>query len=157
MSTYFCYFDSAGRRGRDTSHCKETISKKSLFCAPWRSIWWQTSCQKERSCKKIFLGPFRVRFCKQDDANVSLEKQPASRSRFCLVIYGDPLLLFRDVFLPQLFNDGAASRAPCSTKSCPPEHAPRRSAIKGVSCFGFLPGTRSLSRTLKPTHLACAY
>lgn len=117
MSTYFRSFDSAGRRGRATSHCKETISKKSLFSAPWRSIWWQTSCQKERRCEKIFLGPFRARFCKQDDANVSLEEQPASRSRFRLVIYWDPLLLFGDVFLPQLFRDCAASHAPCSTKS----------------------------------------
>lgn len=117
MSTYFYYFDSAGSTGRGPAHRKERISK-SLFSEPWGSMWWQTSCQKERSCEEIFLGLFRVCFCKQDDVNVSLEKEPARRSQFCLVIYGDPLLLFRQVFLPQLFNDCAASHAPVQYKVC---------------------------------------
>lgn len=95
----------------------QSNNKQSLFSDPWRSIWWRTSCQEDRSCKKIFLGIFRVCLCKQDAVNVSLEKEPASRFQFCLMIYWDPLPLFKEVFLPQLFSDCAASHAPYSTGS----------------------------------------
>lgn len=94
MSTYFQDFGNAGSRGEETSHCKAMISE-SLFSGPGRSVWWQTWCQEERSCKEIFLGIFRVHFCKQDAVNVSLEKEPARRSQFCLMIYWEPLLLFK--------------------------------------------------------------
>lgn len=85
--------------------------KQTLFY-PWRFTWWHTSCLEERSWEKTCLGLLRVCSCKQDAVRASREKEPASRSHFCPVIYRCPLLLFKWVFLPQLFDDSAASHAP---------------------------------------------
>ena len=87
-----------GVEGGHSSWEKKQPDKESLSSRPWRSIWWQTSRQKERSWKKIFLGIFRVCLCQQDAINVSSEKEPTSRSHFGPEIYWDPLLLFTQVF-----------------------------------------------------------
>lgn len=118
------------------SACLEYLGgtdEDSLSSRPWRSIWWQTSRQQERSWKKIFLGIFRVCLCQQSATNVSSEKEPPAGLALARRFTGTRCFCSDRFLLPPRSNTPAASRTPHSTRSVsePYIHVMRRSPGKG--------------------------